>query len=191
MLTQLKTVGFIGIGKLGLPCAEVMAQQYDVTGYDIYPKVSDKITVSDTLEGAVVGKDIIFVAVQTPHDPIYDGSTPSTHLENKDFNYNIVNQVIADIHKYVIPDQLVVLISTVLPGTTRRELRKHITNARFIYNPYLIAMGSVAWDMVNPEMVIIGTEDGSLTGDAKLLQDFTILLFIFIKLDANRLVILR
>jgi UDPglucose 6-dehydrogenase len=33
-------------------------------------------------------------------------------------------------------------------------------------------MGSVAWDMVNPEMVIIGTEDGSLTGDARLLQDF-------------------
>jgi UDP-N-acetyl-D-mannosaminuronate dehydrogenase len=40
MSTQLKTVGFIGIGKLGLPCAEVMAQQYDVTGYDIYPKIS-------------------------------------------------------------------------------------------------------------------------------------------------------
>jgi len=60
----------------------------------------------------------------------------------------------------------------VLPGTTRRELRKHITNARFIYNPYLIAMGSVAWDMVNPDMIIIGTEDGSVTGDAKLLTDF-------------------
>jgi UDPglucose 6-dehydrogenase len=67
---------------------------------------------------------------------------------------------------------MVVLISTVLPGTTRRELRKCITNARFVYNPYLIAMGSVEWDMVNPEMVIIGTEDGSETGDAKELIDF-------------------
>jgi len=172
MSIQLKKVGFIGIGKLGLACAEVMAQEYDVTGYDIYPKVSDKIKVSDTLEGAVVGKDVVFVAVQTPHDPIYDGSTPSTHLANKDFDYTIANQVLADINRYVTQDQLVVLISTVLPGTTRRELRKHITNARFIYNPYLIAMGSVAWDMVNPEMVIIGTEDGSLTGDARLLKDF-------------------
>jgi UDPglucose 6-dehydrogenase len=108
MLTQLKTVGFIGIGKLGLPCAEVMAQEYDVTGYDIYPKVSDKIKISDTLEGAVQGKDVIFVAVQTPHDPIYDGSTPSTHLENKDFDYSIANQVLADINKYVTKDQLVV-----------------------------------------------------------------------------------
>jgi UDPglucose 6-dehydrogenase len=33
-------------------------------------------------------------------------------------------------------------------------------------------MGSVAWDMVNPEMVIIGTEDGSETGDATLLTNF-------------------
>jgi len=172
MSTQLKTVGFIGIGKLGLACAEVMAQSYDVTGYDIYPRTSDKIKISDTLEGAVKDKDVIFVAVQTPHDPIYDGSQPITHLPNKDFDYTIVNQVLADINQYVTQDQIVVLISTVLPGTTRRELRQHITNARFIYNPYLIAMGSVKWDMVNPEMIIIGTEDGSLTGDAQLLKDF-------------------
>jgi UDPglucose 6-dehydrogenase len=33
-------------------------------------------------------------------------------------------------------------------------------------------MGSVKWDMINPECIIIGTEDGSETGDAKLLADF-------------------
>lgn len=172
MSNKIQSVGFIGIGKLGMPCAEVMAQEYDVTGYDIYPKKSTKITISETLEGAVKNKDIIFVAVQTPHEKIYDGSVPSTHLENRDFDYTIVNKVLADINQYVTQDQLVVLISTVLPGTTRRELRKHITNARFIYNPYLIAMGSVEWDMVNPEMLIIGTEDGSETGDARLLTEF-------------------
>ena len=169
---SIQSVGFIGLGKLGLPCAEVMATKYTVTGYDIYPRTSNTVIISDTLKGAVEGKDIIFVAVQTPHDPIYDGSQPITHLPNKDFDYTIVNQVLEDINQYANPDQLVVLISTVLPGTTRRELRKHITQARFIYNPYLIAMGSVAWDMVNPEMVIIGTEDGFIDGDARLLQDF-------------------
>lgn len=172
MSIQLKNVGFVGIGKLGLPCAEVMAEKYDVTGYDIYPKTSDKIKISNTLEGACKDKDIIFVAVQTPHDPIYDGSQPITHLANKDFDYSIVKNVLTDINQYCNKDQLVVLISTVLPGTTRRELSQCINNARFIYNPYLIAMGSVAWDMVNPEMIIIGTEDGSLTGDAQLLKDF-------------------
>jgi len=168
----IKNVGFVGIGKLGLPCAEVMSKVYPVSGYDIYSKTSEKITISDTLEGAVKGNDIIFVAVQTPHDQEYDGRKPSTHLANKDFDYTIVNKTLKDINQYVTKNQLVVLISTVLPGTTRRELKQNITNARFIYNPYLIAMGSVEWDMVNPEMIIIGTEDGDLTGDAKLLQDF-------------------
>lgn len=171
-MSTIKNVGFIGLGKLGMPCAEVMSKHYSVTGYDIYPKTSTAVTISDSLEGAVTGKDIIFVAVQTPHDPKYDGSQPITHLPNKDFDYTIVNSVLDDINQFVTKDQLVVLISTVLPGTTRRELIHNVTNARFIYNPYLIAMGSVEWDMVNPEMVIIGTEDGSLTGDAQLLKDF-------------------
>jgi len=165
-------VGFIGLGKLGMPCAEVMSNVYDVVGYDIYPRSSSKIRISNTLQSAVEGQDLIFVAVQTPHDPIYDGSQPITHLPNKDFDYTIVKQVLSDINQYVSKNQLVVLISTVLPGTTRRELRDCITNARFIYNPYLIAMGSVEWDMVNPEMIILGTEDGLETLDALKMRDF-------------------
>lgn len=155
-----------------MPCAETMSSVYDVTGYDIYPKSSSKIKISDSLRGAVAGKDIVFVAVQTPHDSLYDGSKPITHLPNKDFDYSVVKDVLSQIDAWASPEQLVVLISTVLPGTVRRELRPCISNARFIYNPYLIAMGSVEWDMVNPEMVIIGTDDGSYTGDAKELIDF-------------------
>jgi UDPglucose 6-dehydrogenase len=93
-------------------------------------------------------------------------------LPNKDFDYTIVKDVLEDIDRYMLRHQMVVLISTVLPGTTRRELRGKIKHARFVYNPYLIAMGSVAWDMINPEMIIIGTEDGTLDGDAQLLKDF-------------------
>ena len=165
-------VGFIGVGKLGMACAEVMSEQHTVTGYDIYPKTSDKIKIATDLKDAVLGQDIVFIAVQTPHDTIYGGEQPITHLKNVDFNYSIVENVLRQVNCWARPNQLVVLISTVLPGTTRERLRPLITNARFIYNPYLIAMGSVEWDMVNPEMVIIGTEDGSVTGDAKELIDF-------------------
>jgi UDPglucose 6-dehydrogenase len=168
----MKNVGFIGVGKLGMACAEVMAEQNNVTGYDIYPKTSDKIKIATDLSQAVVGQDIIFIAVQTPHDPLYGGQEPITHLKNVDFDYTIVENVLKQVNAFARPNQLVVLISTVLPGTTRERLQPLITNARFIYNPYLIAMGSVEWDMVNPEMVIIGTEDGSTTGDAKELIDF-------------------
>ena len=165
-------VGFIGVGTLVMACAETMATKHNVTGYDIYPVQSDKITIASNLQEAVEGKELIFIAVQTPHDPIYGGDQPITHLKNKDFDYTVVNEVLKQVNEFATPNQLVVLISTVLPGTTRRELKENITNARFIYNPYLIAMGSVEWDMVNPEMVIIGTEDGSETGDARLLIDF-------------------
>jgi UDPglucose 6-dehydrogenase len=165
-------VGFIGLGKLGMPCAEVMAEKYDVTGYDIAKVSSIKVSVRHTIKDTVKDRDIIFVAVPTPHDPAYGGSTPIADKEPKDFDYSIVKRALDEIDLHVNKTQLVVLISTVLPGTVRSELVDHIKHARFIYNPYLIAMGSVAWDMVNPECLIIGTEDGTETGDAKILVDF-------------------
>jgi UDPglucose 6-dehydrogenase len=165
-------IAMIGCGKLGLPCAEVMAEQYDVIGYDTIKDPLATIPLLDTIEEAVAGRDIIFVAVPTPHSEEYGGNTPIANLPTKDFDYSIVQTVLSQINQFVNQSQLVVLISTVLPGTTRNHLRPLITNARFIYNPYLIAMGSVKWDMVNPECLIIGTEDGSETGDAKMLTDF-------------------
>ena len=166
------SVGFIGVGKLGQACAEMVAEVHDVVGYDVNPVEPENFTMSDTLEGAVKGQDIVFIAVPTPHDPQYDGKAPTSHLPNKDFDYTLVKQVLSEVNAVATKDQLVVLISTVLPGTTRREFIDLIPNARFVYNPYLIAMGTVKWDMVNPEMVMIGTEDGSETGDAKELVDF-------------------
>ena len=166
-------VGFIGIGKLGLPCAEAIAQKgHEVEGYDVAKVTSDDITVVDTVKDVVANKDIVFVAVPTPHDPAYDGRSPTAHLSPKDFSYDIVKKVLTQANEHMNKDQLLVLISTVLPGTVRSQLVELTNNSRFIYNPYLIAMGSVAWDMVNPEMVMIGTEDGTETGDAKDLVDF-------------------
>ena len=165
-------VAMIGCGKLGQDCAEVMAQQYMVEGYDVEPRQPENFAMKGSIAEAVKDKDIVFIAAPTPHDPRYDGSTPTAHLEPKDFDYTIVKNILQEVNQFVNKKQLVVLISTVLPGTTRRELEPLITNARFVYNPYLIAMGSVKWDMVNPEMIMIGTEDGSKTGDAKELIDF-------------------
>ena len=166
-------IGFIGLGKLGLPCAEVMVQKgHDVTGYDVVHIQSNDIDIKDTISETVKDRDIVFVAVPTPHHPDYDGKAPTAHLEPKDFTYDIVVDVLRQANYSMNKKQLLVLISTVLPGTTRNEFRHLITNTRFVYNPYFIAMGTVAWDMVNPEMVIIGTEDGKLTADAEQLIEF-------------------
>lgn len=165
-------IGFIGVGKLGKDAAEVMAEKHEVLGYDVNEVQPENFEMVQTIEEVCKDREMIFIAVPTPHDPAYDGRYPTAHLPNKDFNYQIVKDVLTEVNKFVNKDQLVVLISTVLPGTIRREFIDLIPNGRFIYNPYLIAMGTVKWDMVNPEMVIIGTEDGSMTGDAKILLDF-------------------
>jgi len=165
-------VGFIGVGKLGKDVAEVMAESYDVIGYDINKVFPTNFKIVETMKSACMDRDIIFVAVPTPHDPNYDGRLPTSHLTPKDFDYSIVKSVLEEINNYTNKNQLVILISTVLPGTIRREFIPLVKNYRFIYNPYLIAMGTVKWDMVNPEMVIIGTEDGSESNDAKILKTF-------------------
>ena len=166
-------IGFIGLGKLGMPCAEVMAQKgHTVKGYDIYPRTSDDLTVVSSIQECVAEAEIVFIAVPTPHDPAYDGRAPTAHLEPKNFDYTTVETCLQEANKYMNRNQLLVLISTVLPGTTRGRFIKLVPNTNFVYNPYLIAMGSVAWDMANPEMVMVGTKDGSETGQAKLLIDF-------------------
>jgi UDPglucose 6-dehydrogenase len=166
-------IGFIGIGKLGKDAAEVMYEAgHDVLGYDTRIVRDCKFEMTWILEDVCKHGEIIFIAVPTPHHPDYDGSQPTSHLEPKDFDYSIVKSVLEEINNYTTKEQLVVLISTVLPGTTRREFIPLVKNYRFIYNPYLIAMGTVKEDMVKPEMLIIGTEDGHVTGDANILIDF-------------------
>ena len=161
-------VGFIGLGKLGLPVAKVIAAHYDLIGYDIRAIDSDDISITYSIEQAVTGHDIVFIAVPTPHDPAYDGSKPTHNLANKDFDYSDVIAVLKAINPYVTKKQLVVLISTVLPGTVRSTLADYVPNAELIYNPYLIAMGTVADDFAAPEMIMIGNETG--VKDAYVLQ---------------------
>ena len=162
----------IGVGKLGEACADVMAESYPLVGYDVIPKEPKNFPMVGSIKEAVEFANIIFIAAPTPHDPAYDGREPTAHLPNKDFDYTIVKDILTQVNEHCDRSKLVVLISTVLPGTTRRELEPLITNGRFVYNPYLIAMGTVGWDFANPEMVMIGTEDGSETGDARELINF-------------------
>lgn len=165
-------IGFIGLGKLGLPCAEEMTRQHEVIGYDVVHRVSPHVKITQDIKDVFDGTDIIFIAVPTPHHPDYDGSKPTTHLPVKDFDYSTVIDILKQCKKYANKKQIVTLISTVLPGTTRREFKKYTQNFQFVYNPYLIAMGSEAYDMVHPDMVIIGTEHGEETMAAKTLSQF-------------------
>jgi UDPglucose 6-dehydrogenase len=170
-------IGMIGLGKLGMPCAEAMVKKgFHVAGYDILPKSSNLVEIRESVADVCRDRDIVFVATPTPHEDGYDGRTPTSHMPVKDFNYDAVKKVLTTCNKNMEKTQTLVLISTVLPGTCRREFEPLVTNTKLMYNPYLIAMGTVADDMVNPEMVMIGSKNGLAGKNCKirseLLEDF-------------------
>ena len=168
-------IGFIGLGKLGMPCAEAISKKgYDVAGYDIAQRTSDLIKIKNSIKDVCKDRDIVFVATPTPHEEGYDGREPTSDKEVKDFDYTSVKKVLQECNNHMTETQSLVLISTVLPGTIRRELAPLVTNVKLLYNPYLIAMGTVAEDMLNPEMIMIGTKKGvySTAIKARQLESF-------------------
>ncbi len=170
-------IGFIGLGKLGMPCAEAIAKKgFDVAGYDILPKSSNYVDIREDIEDLCRDRDIVFVATPTPHEDGYDGREPTSHLPVRDFNYDAVKKVLTKCNKNMGMTQTLVLISTVLPGTCRREFEPLVTKTKLMYNPYLIAMGTVEDDMINPEMIMIGSKKGlkgtNCRARSELLENF-------------------
>lgn len=171
-------IGFIGLGKLGRPCAEVMAERHEVTGYDPNTTATQGIRgvrVVSEMADAIRGRDLILVAVPTPHDQNYDGRAPVSDLPLKDFSYETVRQVLKGIDT-VQPESKVVLISTVLPGTVRPLLAPLLPKGTLIYNPYFIAMGTVREDFLHPEMLPVGTASGEPRDAAPLTELYRSLL---------------
>lgn len=184
-------IGFIGLGKLGLPtCYTYAFLGHQILGYDINPErmtyqldtieagltgkgsinelfekndnIKNNLSFSDNLEEVIKFGDIIFVAIQTPHDKKFEGIERLTK-ERKDFDYTYLINSIKEIS--VILDKLgrekiVSIISTVLPGTIRKYIFPILSkNIKLCYNPYFIAMGTVARDLVFTEFVLLGSVD--------------------------------
>ena len=191
-------VGFIGLGKLGFPCAVALEQVggHEVRGYDVNPNVSQilgsriapyieqefpeylsktNLQLESSVENLVNWAEIIFIAVQTPHEELYEGATPVPDSK-MDFDYSIlesaIKEVAAALKKNAKVNPLVVVISTVLPGTMRKVVIPHLASqreeVRFCYNQYFIAMGTTIQDFLAPDFVLVGTlreEDGKILED--------------------------
>ena len=156
-ITEHSKICMIGLGKLGLPVAEVMSQKYETHGFDPAGIKSDKgVIMHETLEECVLNCDIIFIAVPTPHDALYGGEGPTSHLPRKDFDYSILQDTLSKLAHCTDGNQLIVNISTVLPGTIRNIVVDLQLAHRFVYNPSLIAMGTVADDFEHPDIFVAG-----------------------------------
>jgi len=189
-------VGFIGLGKLGLPVALAMdLRGHDVTGHDINPAVMQKdycayleqgpegepslepfLQKSNLCFGSVAEvvnhAEIIFVAVQTPHCGKFEGITPLPD-ERVDFDYTHLLEAVTNVSAEIGRAQknvVLVIMSTVLPGTVRSKVVP-LTNdyVKLCYSPSFIAMGTAMKDFLNPEFTILGVWD---EGAANLVEKY-------------------
>jgi len=186
-------IGFLGLGKLGLPVSLAVEDKgHNIFGYDIsaqtlediknkhirykeewvekfLPKTKLKI---NNIHDLVKNSEIIFVPIQTPHDPKYEGVTriPSKRI---DFDYSYLKSGIKDLSEAIEKngeDKVVIIISTVLPGTIRTQIKPLLgKHTKLCYNPFFIAMGSTIRDFLHPEFILFGVDDEEA---AKKAQNF-------------------
>ena len=176
-------IGFVGLGKLGLPCALAIEKYggHKVYGWDPSEAVQGYIrdrkvpykeeAVPELLESTnlqvicidelVQRCDIIFVAVQTPHDPRFEGTTPLPE-DRADFDYSFLIAAVHEVAKAASNAKreiVLAVISTVLPGTIEREIRPLLNEFTCLaYHPFFIAMGTTIEDFMNPEFVLLGSD---------------------------------
>ena len=176
-------IGYIGLGKLGLPVALSVACHHDVVGYDVsrepaeivdsgrYPHrelqaqaylEQTSLRVVPSVQEVVQHAEIVFVLVQTPHHPAFEGVTRLPD-DRMDFDYRYlvgaVQEVVAAAKQL---DKRVVLavMSTVLPGTMAREVKPLLSPLTpLVYNPAFPAMGTAIPDFEQPEFVLLGVDD--------------------------------
>lgn len=184
----LNSVGFVGLGKLGLPCAAALSVtgKKKIFGFDLNPNIKSYIELSkvpyeearvdeflpnadinivDSISDVVLNSEIIFVAVQTPHEEQFEGTSPVPDT-TRDFDYtflkNAINGIAEGLRNHPSKKIMVVVISTVLPGTMREYvlpiLEEFKERVEFCYNPFFIAMGTTIPDYLNPEFLLIGSD---------------------------------
>ena len=176
-------ISVIGLGKLGAPLAAVFASKgFPVIGTDLNPAFVNAINagrapvdepnlqelISDNRErlqatvdasAAVAATDVTFVIVPTPSDP--DGRFTNRFILD-------AMQMVGEGLRRRTAYHVVVITSTVMPGSTGGEIRAalELHSGRRVgdglglcYNPEFIALGTVVRDMLSPDMILIGESD--------------------------------
>jgi len=185
-------IGFVGLGKLGLPCAlAVESRGHSVIGYDPSNQVKEildtkKIRYNELwaqehlsksniqikkIEVIVERSEIIFVPIQTPHGEEYEGIT-RIPKERSDFDYSYLIKGVTDLTNEIEKqgnDKIVIIISTVLPGTIRKYIKPILgKHTKLCYNPFFIAMGTTMRDFLHPEFILLGQDDDWALNQCKI-----------------------
>jgi len=145
------TIGILGFGFVGKAIHHGFAQSADFRIHDINPLES-----VNTFEETVTQSDIIFVCVPTP-----------TNFETGEQDNTIMDNVIGQCVPYVADTKKILVIkSTVVPGTTQAYLEKH-ANVRIVFNPEFLTERTFRLDFINQSRIILGgyKEDTDVVAD--------------------------
>jgi UDPglucose 6-dehydrogenase len=173
----------VGLGKLGLPIATVLAAKgFSVVGLDIDPQRIDCINAGrpgglepglpelpgatpsrwramPLCDAAIAWSDVSIVVVPTPSGT--DGEFLNDHVVAAVGRIGAALRSVAHYH-------LVVVNSTVMPGSMDGVIVPALVAAAqrplgdrlgVCYNPEFVALGSVARDMLRPDLIAIGESD--------------------------------
>lgn len=131
---------------------------------DLIKEARNNLRATTNAEEAVLNSAVSYLIVPTPSD------------ENGIFTNLHVLAVIKEIGKALKNKEeyhLVVINSTVMPGSCDGEIRKALESASgrrvgenlgLVYSPEFIALGSIIYDMKYPDLILIGQSD-SEAGD--------------------------
>ncbi len=113
-------------------------------------RVYDKYKNEGSLQ-EVQQADVVFIAVPTPYDDAMGG-----------FDLSYVDNAIASLQG----NKIIVIKSTVLPGTTERFQRQFLQH-KFLFNPEFLTQATADADMQFPDRQIMGytKESYSIAGD--------------------------
>lgn len=139
----MKKIGIIGRGFVGSAVEFGFSAQ---TGCDAQVRVYDKDPSKSihTLKETVNKSDFIFLSVPTPSNP--DGSMHLGILESALQDIQLVNKR---------KDNIVLIRSTVTPGTTTK-LCKKFKKLNIVFNPEFLTERSAKFDFINQSRFILG-----------------------------------
>lgn len=136
-------IGVMGNGFVGGAVAAGFSLRADVKIYDSDPEKSSDSIID------VCKQDIIFLCVPTPMR--VDNGYPELTFINTAIESLIKNMTLKQLNE----GKIVVVKSTVLPGTTRKFQHKY-PQFNFITNPEFLTARAARLDFINPARIVLG-----------------------------------
>lgn len=132
-------IGIVGYGIVG------QAVHYGFSRANVH--IYDKYKDTDSLESVVANSEYIFIGLPTP-----------TMADESGIDLSIVEEMVKKIAKLASgTDKIVIIKSTVTPGTTAKYIKKY-PQLLFCFNPEFLRESSFLSDFVNADRIVIGAE---------------------------------